>query len=53
MSNEDFSEISEQNYEDNENTKKLREGAKIHILGTYDSYVKKYNFKQDDTEIKL
>lgn len=33
--------------------KRLRENAKIHILGTYDCGSKKHDFKNDRTEISL
>lgn len=33
--------------------KRLRENAKIHILGTYESGSKKHDFKGDKTEIML
>lgn len=46
-------EISEIDQEELDRFKRLRESSKIHILGTYDMYSKRYDFKKEKTEIAM
>jgi len=48
-----FDDLSEMDVEHADTLKKLREDAKIHILGTYDQKSKKHEFKSDKTKITL
>jgi hypothetical protein len=48
-----LSDLSEFDAEYGDAVKRLRENAKIHILGTYECNSKKHSFKHDITEVAL